>query len=340
MTKPAPIVYLLHGDDEFAIAQHIVVMQKKAGDPSLVEANTTHLDGRTFDLEGWFSAACTVPFLAKRRLVILTNPKARLSDSPARKKFTDQLDRLPASTALVIVENKLLGVDKHPDWLLQWARQAGERVLVHAYPLPKDAAMEHWIMERAKTLGGQFTPAAAKQLAVLIDNDPRLADQEIQKALTYTNFKRAVEADDVELLTPDSAEGSIFDLVDLLAAQDGRKALSMLKRLLDEQDPISIFSMIVRQFRFLLLTREIYESGGGEQQAVEQLAAFKGQKMSPYPVKKAYRQAQRFSIPFLEDVYQRLLALDEAIKTSQMPGELALEVFVASFTNQADPARH
>jgi DNA polymerase III delta subunit len=55
-------------------------------------------------------------------------------------------------------------------------------------------------------------------------------------------------------------------------------------------------------------------------------------KMHPYVADKLLIQARRFSLPDLEAEYHRLLDLDEAIKTGQMPGDLALETFVADFT--------
>jgi DNA polymerase III delta subunit len=40
-------------------------------------------------------------------------------------------------------------------------------------------------------------------------------------------------------------------------------------------------------------------------------------------------QARRFNITQLEAIYHRLLLLDETLKTSQAPAELALDTFIA-----------
>ncbi len=341
MTKPTPTIYLLHGDDEFAIARFVADLQAKIGDPALVSMNLTVLDGRSADLVDWFSIASTLPFLADRRMVILSNYVSRLGSPTARQKFLTQLEKIQSTTALLLVEHSILleerGTkgDTKPHWLLAWADKNGEKVWVHVFPQPKGDAMVRWILDRARALGGQLTPKAAMLLAAYVGDDPRLADQEIQKALTYVNFKHPVEPDDIELLTPDTNQGDMFSMVDAMAARDERKALDMLHRQLAVQEAISIFGMVVRQFRLLLLAREIHDNGGREQQVVVQLKRF---KVSSYPAKKAYQQAQRFTLPQLEMVYHCLLDLDEAIKTGQVPGDLALEIFLVSFTSQSEPS--
>jgi len=331
MTRPAPVVYLLHGEDEFAIAQFVSELEAKLGDASLVALNTTRLDGRTANLDDLHSVTSAMPFLAKRRVVILANPTARLSSQPAQQKFVAFLEKVPASTALVLVEYHLLTEERERKkgkihWLEQWAKQAGKRVYERPYPLPKGDRLVRLIQGQAKTAGGQISSQAAALLASLVGDDPRLADQEVRKLLAYVNYSRTVEPDDVEALTADVWQGDIFVLVDALGNQDGRKAQAMLHRLLETQDAPSIFGMVVRQFRLLLLAREVLDQGGRVDDVGREL------KVHHFVAEKVTSQARHFTLPVLEAVYHRLLEMDEAIKTSQMEGDLALDTLVADFT--------
>jgi DNA polymerase-3 subunit delta len=274
-----------------------------------------------------------MPFLAKRRMVVLKHPLARLNSPSARQKFLAQLEKIPSTTALVLVEYKLLTEEKDRKrnalhWLERWAREAGERVYLRAFPLPKGPAMARWIQDQARAGGGQFTPRAAAMLATLVGDDPRLADQEIEKLLTYVNYHRPVEPEDVQSLTADTGQGDIFAMVDALASQDGRRALAMLQRLFEEQDPFSIFGMIVRQFRLLLLAREVMDGGGQVGDIAREL------RMPPFLADKIGSQARHFSMPLLESIYHRLLDLDEAMKTSRVQPGLALDTLVVALTIQ------
>jgi DNA polymerase-3 subunit delta len=324
-----PIVYILNGEDEFAIGSFLTAIQAKMGDASTAEMNTTRLEGRSISIDALTNVVGAMPFLAPRRLVIITNPLAKLNSSTLREKFIALLEWAPPTTALVLIENRLLTEDRDrrkgkTHWLEAWALQAGDRAFVRTFQQPHGEAMIRWIQDRAREMGGQFTTDAAERLATQIGDEPRLADQEIRKILTYVNFKHPVEADDVEYMTPLSRQGDIFVMVDALASHKGREAQDMLHRLLEEQDALSIFGMVVRQFRLLLQAREVLDQGGYERDIAQAL------KIHPFVAGKLVPQAQQFTQKTLEGIYRRLLDIDEAIKTSQIDGDLALDLLVVS----------
>ena len=329
MAEKHPVVYVLNGEDEFAISSFLTALQAKLGEPALAEMNTTRLEGRSLSIDTLTNVVSAMPFLAPRRLVIVTNPLAKLNSSTLREKFEILMERVPPTTALVLVEYRFLTDDRDRrvgkiHWLEKWVQRAGDRAMMRTFSLPRGEALTRWIQERAKALGGQFTSEAAERLADQVGNESRLVDQEIRKILTYVNFKRPVEQDDVDHLTPFSRQGDIFALVDALATNKGRDAQAMLHRLLEEQDAILIFGMIVRQFRLLLLAREVVDRGGRETDLVRDL------KISTFVAGKLIPQVQHYTQRTLEGIYRRLLEIDEATKTSQLEGDLALDMLVAS----------
>ncbi len=331
-TPEARPVYLLHGEDEFAMAQFVAHLQESLGDRSMVEMNTTRLDGASTSLEELYTTAGALPFLAPRRLVIFTHPLARAKDKASQQKLTGLLEKIPASTALVLVHNELLTSERDRrsnrlHWLEGWATKHPEIVHLQAFPLPKGPELARRIQALAKEQGGQIDSEAAELLGTLVDGDQRLAAQELAKLLAYVNYKRPVEPDDVEALTADVGEGDIFAMVDALSAKDARRSLDLLERLLEYQDYYAVFGMVVRQFRLMLLAREALDRGGNLRDVQ---AALKTN--SEYVAKKTLGQAQRFNLPELELAYRRLLDMDEAVKTSQTPDRLAIETFVANFT--------
>lgn len=336
MGAAAPIVYLLNGDDEYGIAEFIDELERKLGDPATASMNTTRLDGNTFNMDQLPSITNALPFLARRRLVILTHPLARLSGpgaKSAQEKFIELLERIPETTALVLVEYRLLTADAERQkgkihWLERWALEHKEKALVRAFRAPKGAEMTKRIQMSAKKAGGQITREAAELLASMVDYDPRLADMEIEKLLAYVAYKHPIEFDDVQALTVDVSQGDIFALVDALGKRDARRSMEMLQRLLEYGDYYAIFGMIARQFRLLLLAREVIDQGGQKEEIQGKL------RQHPYVAEKLLGQARNFTLPELERVYHRLVEMDEAVKTSQIPDRLALEMFVSGFTMQ------
>ncbi len=331
----APIVYIVHGDDELAITRFVADLEARLGDPGTIALNTTRLDGNAYNLNELIRVTSAMPFLAKRRLVVLDNFVHRIKEKADQDSFLAVLDNIPPTTALALVERKpLLDVKerrKRKDkdhWLEKWAKQAGERALLKEFTAPKGAQLVTWIQEQTRKAGGEISNKAAGLLAHLVDDNPRQAEQEIHKLLAYVNYRRPIDEDDVQNLTTDSSQGDIFAMVDALSARDGRQALQMLHRLLEEDDPGMIFGMIVRQFRLLILAREILDEQGPSANFAKLMGVHQ------FVADKTARQASQFSLPVLEAVYHRLLEMDEALKSSQMEGDIALDTLVASFTTQ------
>ena len=139
MSETPPTVYLLDGDDEFAQAELIAGLASKLGDPTSAEMNTTRLDGASTSIEQIELAAFAMPFLAPRRLVIVSRPAARLNTKPLRERFLKLLGNLPPTTALVLVEPGPLTKERDrregkTHWLEQWAVDAAPLRLLP--PLP------------------------------------------------------------------------------------------------------------------------------------------------------------------------------------------------------------
>ena len=230
------------------------------------------------------------------------------------------LDKVPPTTLLVLTETvEAKEADKH--WLVKWAAKA-DSANAEALMLPKPRDMNGWIVNEMKKQGGKISSEAANKLAELVGADTRQAAQEIAKVLAYVNWARPVEVTDVAAVCVSTAEVDIFAFVDSLAAGDGQQSQSMLRKMLEEQDAFAIFPMIIRQFRLLIQAREIVEARGMVQDVQEAL------HVHPFVAGKIFQQASRFTMRTLESIYRRLLKMDEAAKTSAMPLDVSMEMFV------------
>jgi DNA polymerase-3 subunit delta len=311
-------ILYIYGTDEFAIARRLQKLQQRVDKDGM---NTSRLEARSASKDELNMAVNAMPFLAERRLVILEKPSARYTKPKERKEFLSFLESVPPSTVLALYEE----VDENKaakHWLVKWATSVKEIARAEAFMLPKAWQTGDWvarIQKEAKSQGGEIESRAAARLAEMVGQNTRQGAQEITKLLTYVNFERAITLEDVELLSVSTAQGDIFALVDALGNGQGKAAQAMLHRLLDEQDAFSIFGMVVRQFRLLLLAREVIEEGGNVQGALKQ---------HPFVAKKLTAQARHFSLVDLESIYKHLLKIDEDAKTSQVSLDLALDIFV------------
>ena len=257
---------------------------------------------------------------------MLSHPLSLAKGKTKQGKFLEFLESVPASTALVLIEDTVLDT-KH--WLVTWVKDNPDQAWSQQFTLPKGGAMTHWILDQARALGGEFSNQAAQLLASYIDDDPRLAKSEINKLLTYVDHSRAVTEDDVRLLVTDVNQGDVFEMVDAIGYGNGEEALGMLRRLLDEGDALPLFGMIVRQFRLLIQVRELLDEN--PQYSTEEIAQEIG--VHPFPIKKITPQAKLFTLPQLKIVYHQLSDVDLAIKTGQLNDELALDLLITTLTH-------
>lgn len=329
-----PSVYLFHGNDETAMQDAVSGLQSKLGDTSTAEMNTAHFEGPSISFDALRNAAQAAPFLAKRRLVTVKNANKVFSTEASKDRFLDFLDQVPASTGLVLLEihdqtkDELRKWERH--WLPKWAAKAGGHAYVREFFLPKGAQMAAWIRDKTRELGGELQPQAAAYLAQLVGTDKEAALQEIEKLLAYAAYRRPVEAADVALISlPSGEQGDFFALVDSLVGGNSARAMEMLEALLLERDHIMLFFSLVGHFRLLIQARELVETGRGNVDISKEL------NIHPYRAEKLAAQARRFKMETLEAIYQRLLDLDEQIKTGKIESDLAMETLVAGLSAQA-----
>jgi DNA polymerase-3 subunit delta len=328
------------------MAEHVAALEAQLGDPSTASLNFMRLDGRTVTLPEVQAACGAIPFLADFRLIVVegwltrllskaeegeadeaAEPASPRSSGSARETLTAltaYLEEQPDTARLVLVERR----DLPEKNVVLKAAQGKPWALVKRFDLPKGEQLVQWIQARAKTEGGAFTREGALALAEA-EGDPRALGNEIVKLLTYVNFARPVEAADVHTLTPAGAEARIFDFVDAIGQRRMKAAQAELHKLLDAEEPLYVLGMIVRQFRFILLAKELLEARRSEAEVATTLG------LHPFPAGKICAQSRNFSLPGLEAIYHRLLACDADIKTGQADPAAALDVLVAELTGES-----
>ena len=320
-----PNVYFLYGNDEFAISRRLKEFEADFPDPTSADMNTAHLEARTMTENDLNTAVNAMPFLAPKRLVTLANPSAKYGKPGERKKFEEFLEKVPDS-ARVVVHESMEPKEANKHWLVKWSGQNPKLVKTQAFMLPRPWEMTGWIVNETRSQGGEIEPPAAAKLAEMVGVDTRQAGQEIAKLLAYVNWERQVRVQDVEAVSIVTAQESVFDFVDALAGGDSGSAQRLLHRLLENEEAFALWGMVIRQFRLLLLAREVLDGGGGQNEVAAALG------VHPYVAEKTSKQAHAFTLPVLERIYHRLLEIDEGAKTGGFTLELALDTLVVELT--------
>ncbi len=322
------MLHLFHGEDELSRSEAVAQLRGQM-DPALGDLNLVTLPGRGLDLSALRAACDPPPFLGDWRLVVVQDLLPAASGRAARKEqappadtlpqgLEEYLPRLPETTRLVLSIPRSLP-ERHP--LLHLAREIGADV--RHFPLPAGPELADWILRRARGKGVNIEPRAVDLLASYIGNDLRLLDQELEKLAAYVTDRGTITRADVETLVASVREASIFQMVDALGSRDRRRAVVLLRRLLQEgKAPLYILTMIVRQFRLLLEARELEAEGVPPAEMAREM------DVQPWLASKILKQAHNFRPSDLEAILAQLLDIDVGIKTGQLQGPVALELFV------------
>src|SRR5215207_4171540 len=318
-------IHFLYGNDEFAISRRLKDFEADFPDPTSADMNTARLDARSMTENDLNNAVNAMPFLAKRRLLLLANPSAKYINPSARKKFLEFIEKAQDTTRVVMYESvEPRDAEKH--WLVKWAEKNEKLIQTKSYILPRLKDMTGWLVNETKNQGGQIELRAAEMLKDMVGVDTRQAGMEIAKLLAYANWGRPVTAQDVEAVCIVTSQQSVFDFVDALANGNGKSAQHLLHRLLESEDEFALWGMVVRQFRLLIQAREILDARGNQNDVARVLG------VHPFVAEKTTQQAARFSIESLEYIYRKLLAIDEGVKTSQVTLDLAMDTLVVELT--------
>ncbi|OIP96246.1 DNA polymerase III subunit delta [Candidatus Wirthbacteria bacterium CG2_30_54_11] len=280
--------------------------------------NIEHLDGPKSSLSEVRSHAAALPFLDAHRLVIVHGLLAA-KKAPSAEELKAFFAEVPDYSEIVFVEDAL-------DRRTQLAKVVLEHAQVHECAALKTAQIPQWIRDRAALKKGAIDPEAVSLLSSFVGTDLSLIDQELEKLLAYSAGGQ-ISAQAVRDVSHQSFEEDVYTLVDSLATKRKDRAITLLHRnILSGTHPLSMLSMIIRQFRLLIAARDLIDQHRTQADLIREWA------LHPYVAQKVFQQARSYSMPQLKQIYGDLSRLDRDIKYGVVEGDLALDLWIAGLS--------
>ena len=337
MTTPKPAksgqiftYYVFYGEDEFTRKNELHVLQQRMGDTAEAQMNTARFDGAQTSVSQILAAARSMPFLSDKRLVVIEGMLTHLTRKGAGKDAKNDLESLIVALptlpdwARVIFHEPGKLPESHPIFKLIGADSRGFEK--EFKPLDRDRAIA-WMVRRAAAENVDIESGAASRLFDLVGADLRALESEIIKLAMFTSGQRPISDEDVAIMVAGTPESTVFQLVDMMASQNGRAAIRTLHRLLEaRQEPLALMGMINRQFRLLIQVKAHIEAGGDTGDLIKRL------NMKDWQVRSLISQSNRFTLQRLEAIHHTLLDIDFRIKTGQVDGVLALDTLIAELS--------
>jgi DNA polymerase III subunit delta len=281
--------------------------------------------------------AQTMAMLSPQQLVFLEGAEAieKLGEKN-RDEAVASLDAYlenPAPFTVLVVEATSL------DQRMKLGKLLAEKTLVVECGLGENAGERQAAsvaLARAivKEQGAEFEKGAAEDLAEFVAADLMRLKTEIEKLVTYAAERKMIRRDDVSALVVSEKTTTVWELADMLASRQQKKALEFLDRLLrDGEEPLPMLGAMTWMYRKLIEASEVKGVTNGWQAA-------RALGMRPEQAELALQNARKISKPRLLSGLRALQKADDRLKRGGEDARAVMEFLVTELTSaEAKAAR-
>ena len=305
-------VYLLYGEEAYLKKQYRDRITK-AIFPDGDTVNYAYYEGKGINPGELIDLAETMPFFAKRRLIVVENSGFFKN---ATLDLADYIKTMPDTACFLFVENeadkrgKMYKAVKSKGRVVEMARQDEKTLL-------------YWVAGNVKKEGYKIKEQTARYLLSTTGTDMENLEKELEKLFCYCMGKEEIEISDIEAICTTQITNKIFDMVEAVAMKNQKKALDYYYDLLAlKEPPMRILFLLVRQYRMLFHVKALANQGYGR----KEIASKAG--LHPFVAGKNMEQAKRFKMGQLRRVMEEGAQLEQDVKTGLLTDNLAVELFI------------
>jgi DNA polymerase-3 subunit delta len=274
--------------------------------------------------------AQTMAMLSPVQVVFLEDAEAieKLGEK-SREGAVAQLDAYledPAQFTVLVVE--ATGLDQR----MKLGKLLAEKTLVVECGLgenagERQAAAVALARAIAKEEGVEFEKGAAEDLAEFVAADLMRLKTEIAKLATYAAERKLIRRQDVSALVISEKTTTVWELADMLASRQGKKALEFLDRLLrDGEEPLPMLGAMAWMYRKLIEASEVKGVTNGWQAA-------RALGMRPEQAELALQNARKISKGRLLSGLRALQKADDRLKRGGEDARAVMEFLVTELTS-------
>jgi DNA polymerase III subunit delta len=273
--------------------------------------------------------AQTMPMLSRQQVVFLEDVEQieKLSEKSrdAAIELLEEYLENPAPFTVLVLEATAL------DQRMKLAKLLAEKTLVVEVGLGDNADdREGAAIALARTLakeqGVEFEKGAAEDLAESVAADLMRLKTEIEKLATYVGQRKLIRRQDVGALVMSEKTTTVWELADLLATRQQKKALEFLDCLLrDGEEPLQMLGALTWMYRKLIEASELKGVANGWQ-AARALA------MRPEQAELALQAARKIPKTRLLEGLQALQRADDRLKGGREAPQTIMEFLIAELT--------
>jgi len=333
--KPIPAILLLGEEPYLRDSCRALLIERYVADAARAWAVSRYSADRG-ETQAALEQAQTMAMLSPVQVVFLEDAEA--IEGLGEKNRDEAVDVLtaylkyPAPFTVLVIEATQL------DQRMKWGKLLTEKALVVECGLgenlnERQAAAVALARAMAKEQGVEFDRGAAEDLAEFVAADLMRLKTEIDKLATFAAGRRQIRREDVSALVVSEKTTTVWELADLLASRQGKKALEFLDRLLRKgEEPLQVLGAITWMYRKLIEASEVRGVTNGYQ-AARVLA------MRPEQAETALQSARKIAKPRLLAGLGALQRADDRLKGGREDALAVMEFLVTELTGEFQVAK-
>lgn len=307
-------IYLLYGEERYLRKQYTDRLRKAMCNED-DQMNTHFYEGKDVPVGEIIDLAETLPFLAERRVIFISNSGLFKSGG---EKMAEYLVEPNETTFFVFTESE---VDKRSK-LFKAVQNKG---YVSEFAVQDENTLKRWIGGILNREGKKISENTVQLFLTKTGTDMENIQMELEKLICYCLGRDVITAEDVEAVCTNRISNHIFDMINAIADKQKQRALQLYYDLLAlKEPPMRILFLIARQCNMLLQVKEL-KSRGYDNKAI-------GSKIgvAPFIAGKYVAQAAKFKSSQLKKAVRQCVDAEEAVKTGRMNDMMSVEILIVS----------
>lgn len=310
--------YVLEGPEEYIKHSALETLRRRILPPGLEDMNENRL--RDPDADTLIAAAETLPFMAEKRLVVVTEScmlqgKAKGYDEGRSAAALADYFRDPPESCCVVfyVRDRADGRKK----LYQALKKTAE--IVQFGPLD-DSEMIRWIAQTLKKAGKKISVPVCQKLTFTAGTELYALHGELQKLAAYAGDREEILPEDIDAVCVRTAAYRVYDMTAALMRGEAGEAFRLARQLQkDGEEPLFLLALLQGECRRMLSVRLLQEDGKKPDAAAAVIGA------PPFAVRQIWPQVTRYTPERLREMCSVCLDTEYRVKSGQLPLEGALE---------------
>ena len=301
------MIYLLVGNSYHLINEEILKIFKELDDVEYINYND-------YTIDEIINLASYTSLFNDNKKIIVKNFDIGSKDMTILEKYITNPNPL---TVLVFVADKKQDERKK---IIKLLKENNSYINLKPYNYKE---ISQKLIEISKKNGYKLSLNDANYITFASLSNYDIAYNQLEKVFLYYNNPCEISHKDLENIISHSLEDNNFKFVDAVINREIPKAMNLINDFkLFKIEPIALLSLLSREYRNLLITKNLYQSGYSNQIIAQKLS------LQDWQIDKLINNTYNYSIKELEDKLLDLLNLDYQLKTSQIDKYLGLEMFI------------